>query len=337
MDIQENYSLKYLNTFGIDVNARYFVEVSSANELKEALTKKWELPFLILGGGSNMLLTDHQQRVVLHLCNKGIEVLNFTENKVHLRVAAGENWQNLVDYCLENDYGGLENLSLIPGNVGTAPIQNIGAYGVELKDVFLGCQVVLMADGQTVYMDKAACKFGYRDSIFKRELKGKVVITTVDLELSVKDHKIQTGYGAIQNQLTEYGVENPGIKDVSRAVIAIRQSKLPDPAKIGNSGSFFKNPELLAEDFKQLQDRCPDIPNYPASNGRTKVPAGWLIDQAGLKGYRKGDSGVHEKQALVLVNYGSATGSEILELAQYVQQKVKEDFGIMLQPEVNIL
>ena len=337
MTIHQNYSLKALNTFGIEVKARYYVAVHSVEELKEALGQQWELPILVLGGGSNMLLTKDLERVVLHICIKGIEEIERSDDRVHLRVAAGENWHDLVLFCPEQDLGGLENLSLIPGNVGTAPIQNIGAYGVELKDVFEGCEVMDMETGKISYMDLEACQFGYRDSIFKKELKNRVIITSVDLRLSVKDHEIKTTYGDIGHQLSKHGISDPSIKDVSNAVIAIRQSKLPDPAQLGNSGSFFKNPELEQSEFAAVQKRFPQIPNYPMSNGIIKVPAGWLIDQAGLKGYRKGDAGVHEKQALVLVNYGQASGSEIWAIAQYVQEVVAERFGISLQPEVNIL
>lgn len=337
MTIHQNYSLKALNTFGIDVKARYYVAVNSVEELKKALGQKWEYPILVLGGGSNMLLTQDLERVVLHICIKGIEEIKRSDDRVHLRVASGENWHDLVLFCLEQDFGGLENLSLIPGNVGTAPIQNIGAYGVELKDVFLGCEIMEIATGERKYMDLEACEFGYRDSVFKRALKNQVIITSVDLKLSVSDHQIKTAYGDIAGKLRENGIDHPSIKDVSDAVIAIRQSKLPDPAQLGNSGSFFKNPELETAEFEKLQQRCPEIPNYPMDNGQIKVPAGWLIDQAGLKGYRVGDAGVHKKQALVLVNYGQAKGSEILAMAKHVQDVVSERFGISLQPEVNIL
>ncbi|PQB03767.1 UDP-N-acetylmuramate dehydrogenase [Aureitalea marina] len=337
MIIHQNYSLKKLNTFGIDVRASFYVRIDSIADLQKALEKDWELPLMILGGGSNMLLTHNLERVVLHICIKGIEQLKLAEDKVQLRVAAGENWHELVLYCLEKGYGGLENLSLIPGNVGTAPIQNIGAYGVELRDVFLGCQVVSIKEGSSEYMDKAACQFGYRDSVFKRELKGKVIITSIDIELTTRDHFIKTTYGDIASRLKEAGIEKPSISDVSEAVIAIRQAKLPDPAQIGNSGSFFKNPELPRDQFDRLQQRFPDIPHYPAPSGRIKVPAGWLIDQCGLKGFRRGDAGVHQKQALVLVNYGEANGKEILNLAKHVQEEVMIRFGIQLTPEVNIL
>ena len=337
MTIHQNYSLKALNTFGIDVKARYFVAINSVEELREALNRQWEYPILVLGGGSNMLLTKDLERVVLQIGIKGIEEIQRSNNEVVLRIAAGENWHQLVLFCLQEDFGGLENLSLIPGNVGTAPIQNIGAYGVELKDVFVGCEVMDMDTGKISYMDLEACRFGYRDSVFKKDLKGRVIITSIDLKLSVKDHQIKTTYGDIGRELSNRGIVEATIKDVSDAVIAIRQSKLPDPAQLGNSGSFFKNPELEPSEFAEVQKKFPEIPNYPMNNGKTKVPAGWLIDQAGLKGYRVGDAGVHAKQALVLVNYGQAKGSEILAMAQHVQQVVAERFGISLQPEVNIL
>ena len=249
---------------------------------------------------------------------------------------AGENWHEFVLYCLENNFGGLENLSLIPGNVGTAPIQNIGAYGVEIKDRFESCTALDLQTLQLKRFNLEDCRFGYRDSIFKNEAKGKYIIISVSFRLSKEKHKLNTSYGSIDHYLEEKAVENPTLKDVSEAVISIRQSKLPDPKTLGNSGSFFKNPVITRKELEKLQQQFPEVPFYAVDEEHVKVPAGWLIDRAGLKGYREGDAGVHSKQALVLVNYGNATGSEILNLAKKVQQKVKNMFGIEIFPEVNI-
>lgn len=334
--VQENSSLKQYNTFGIDVQARYFVSVASLEELEAALAVKTGLPVFLLGGGSNMLLTKDLEAFVIHLNLKGIRILEEDQSQVVIEAMGGENWHQLVLHCLEKDWGGLENLSLIPGNVGTAPIQNIGAYGVELEDVFVGCKTLGMEDQSLHYFDKAACKFGYRDSIFKGAQKGKHIIYAVQLRLSKNAHKIHTGYGAIKEQLATMGVKDPSIQDVSRAVIAIRKSKLPDPAVLGNSGSFFKNPVIDQASFKEFHAQHPDAPFYELEDQNYKIPAGWLIDQAGLKGYRQGDAGVHQQQALVLVNHGTASGSQILALSKHIQEMVQDRFGIRLQAEVNI-
>ncbi|MEM9077944.1 MAG: UDP-N-acetylmuramate dehydrogenase [Bacteroidota bacterium] len=337
MKVQENISLKDYNTFGIAVTAKSFVEVSTLLQLQKVLELKAYPQKFILSGGSNILLTQDIEALVIYMNLKGISVEEETDSEVVLKVMAGENWHQLVLWSLENDYGGLENLSLIPGNTGTAPIQNIGAYGVELKDFFESCNAMEIATGELVEFDKEACQFGYRDSIFKNKAKGKYIITSVNLRLTKKNHQLNTNYGAIENELKNQGIVYPTIQDVSKAVIAIRQSKLPDPNDIGNSGSFFKNPIISKKAFEKIRKVHPEAPSYQISKTEVKVPAGWLIQQSGFKGKRIGDAGVHEKQALVLVNYGNATGEEILNLARTVQETVKKKFNIQITPEVNII
>ncbi|GAB5400612.1 MAG: UDP-N-acetylmuramate dehydrogenase [Aureisphaera sp.] len=337
MLIEEHKSLKSFNTFGIDCKARYFASVTTVAELKTLLSKQVHPSHFVLGGGSNLLLTQDIDALVVHVNLKGITVLSEDHGTITLEVSAGENWHEFVMHCVAHDYGGVENLSLIPGNMGTAPIQNIGAYGVELKDVFVSCKA-LEIDGLTERtFNRSDCQFGYRDSIFKNEAKGKHIITSVVLKLTTKSHELSTSYGAIKNQLEVQNVISPSIKDVSDAVIAIRRSKLPDPAKIGNSGSFFKNPVIGTDDFQKFRLAYPNAPFYEVSPTEFKIPAGWLIEQAGFKGQRYGDAGVHKNQALVLVNHGEATGSELWELALKIQKKVKEDFGIYIEPEVNVI
>ena len=339
MQIQENISLKTFNTFGIDVKARFFVSINTVDQLKEVLAMKEYKNPLILGGGSNMLLSKDVDRLVIHLNFKGIELLEdpSTEQEVILKVAGGENWHTFVLYCVSQDLGGVENMSLIPGNVGTSPIQNIGAYGVELKDVFHSCEAVHRETGEERVFDLESCAFGYRDSVFKNELKDQYIITSVCFALSRKRHHIKTDYGAISDTLIAKGITSPSIKDVSDAVIAIRQSKLPDPAKLGNSGSFFKNPVVDQDTFTALRENFPSVPFYPVGENKIKVPAGWLIEQAGFKGKRFGDAGVHDKQALVLVNYGNASGEEIWNLALRIQAAVLDQFGLTITPEVNVI
>ena len=335
MNIQENISLKKYNTFGIDVNAERFISISSVYELQELL--KQEKDLFLLSGGSNMLLTKDIKNLVVHLNIKGISIDREHDNSVHLTVNAGENWHDFVLWAIEQGYGGIENLSLIPGNVGTCPIQNIGAYGVEVKDTITKVEAIEIATNKLVSFSNEECAFGYRNSIFKHNAKGKYIITSVCFELSKDNHKLNTSYGAIEKELTDQNITNPTIKDVSNAVIAIRQSKLPDPKEIGNSGSFFKNPVISIELFNELKNKYPAIPSYPVSDSEIKVPAGWLIEQSGFKGKRFGDYGVHEKQALVLVNYGDASGEEIFKLAQKIQQTIKENFKIDLEIEVNVI
>lgn len=336
MNFLSNISLKPYNTFGIDVKARNFVEVTSVEELRETLTNMYASELFILGGGSNMLLTKDVEKTVVHINLKGREIVEETEDEVVLQAMAGENWHEFVRYCISKNMGGLENLSLIPGNVGTAPIQNIGAYGVEIKDSFESCTAMDLQTLELMTFSREDCKFGYRDSIFKNEAKGRYIITSVNFRLRKRNHKLNTSYGSIDQYLEEKGVNNPTIGDISEAVINIRESKLPNPKELGNSGSFFKNPVVSIEKLKELQAQFPEIPFYAVDENLVKVPAGWLIERAGLKGYREGDAGVHTKQALVLVNYGSATGKEILALSKKIQKKVEEMFGIEIQPEVNI-
>jgi len=335
MKILENISLKPYNTFGIDVNAHRFVNITSIDELKEIL--KNEKDFFLLGGGSNLLLTTDIQKTVVHINTKGIEVVRETNNHVYVKVHAGENWHQFVLWCIEHNYGGVENLSLIPGNVGTAPIQNIGAYGVELKDVMHSLKALEIESIITKNFSNKECEFGYRNSVFKNKLKGKYVITSVTFKLTKNTHKLNSSYGAIQTELDKNKINKPTIKDISNAVITIRQSKLPDPEEIGNSGSFFKNPVISIRDFKRLQKKYPTIPHYVISDKEIKVPAGWLVEQSGFKGKRFGDAGVHKKQALVLVNYGEATGEEIWSLANKIQKTVLKTYNILLEAEVNVI
>ena len=337
MEIKTNVSLKTYNTFGIDANAAFFAEINSVAELKEALQLDQYPAKFVLSGGSNMLLTKDIDALVLYVNMKGIEVINETSEHVILRVMAGENWHQMVLWTLDNGYGGLENLSLIPGNTGTAPIQNIGAYGVELKDTFHQCEAMTIATQELQVFSKEDCQFGYRDSYFKGIGKGKHIITSVSFQLTKTNHATNTSYGAIEKQLQKEGVKKSTIKDISNAVVAIRQSKLPDPKEIGNSGSFFKNPVISLEAFKKFQNTYPEAPFYKITETSYKVPAGWLIEQCGFKGKRFGDAGVHAKQALVLVNYGNATGQEILDLARKIQQTVRDQFGIQIETEVNII
>ncbi len=337
MKIERHKSLKKYNTFGIDVIAEEFIEITSESELVETLSNTTEKELFILSGGSNMLLTQNLHSLVLHIAIKGITILEDTDTYVHVSVNAGENWHDFVQYCIQNDYGGLENLSLIPGYVGSAPIQNIGAYGVELKDTMLSCDAIDIKTGKKHTFSNADCKFGYRNSIFKNEEKGNFIITKVTFKLSKGNHTLNTSYGAIENALTNKGITNPTIKDISEAVIEIRKSKLPDPSEIGNSGSFFKNPVISKDHFEQLQKTYPDIPSYTLDEQQIKVPAGWLIEQCGFKGKRWGDAGVHKKQALVLVNYDNATGAEILDISKRIQKRIREKFNIKLETEVNII
>lgn len=338
MRIENNKSLKSLNTFGIDVKATEFIEVHSEEELYEVLQKQGHKNLFILSGGSNMLLTEDIDALVIHNKITGINSEELSdEDKVLLSAGSGENWHEFVQYCIAKDYGGIENLSLIPGYVGSAPIQNIGAYGVELKDTFHSCNALEIASGKKVTFTKDDCNFGYRDSIFKNNAKNKYIITQVKFVLSTTNHKLYTNYGALKSELENNGIKNPTIKDISEAVIAIRKSKLPDPKEIGNSGSFFKNPILETHHFNILKKQFPEIPSYPIDKDFTKVPAGWLIEQSGFKGKRWGDAGVHHKQALVLVNHGNASGIEILQVAKKIQKTVLSNFNIQLETEVNIL
>ena len=336
MKTYTDFSLKPYNTFGIDVKAAKFVEVESLEELKDLLKQVYASELFILGGGSNMLLTQDIEKTVVHIDFKGIEITQENEEEVVIKAMAGENWHEFVLFCIDKGYGGIENLSLIPGNVGTTPIQNIGAYGVEIKDTFESCSALDVQTLELKTFSREECEFGYRESIFKNSEKGKYIITDVSFRLKKKDHQLNMSYGSIDSFLREKGISNPGIKDISEAIISIRQAKLPDPRELGNSGSFFKNPVIMKKELEQLQKNFPKMPFYVLDEETVKIPAGWLIDQAGLKGFRKGDAGVHKKQALVLVNYGNASGAEILELSAMIRQTVLEKFGIEIAPEVNI-
>jgi UDP-N-acetylmuramate dehydrogenase len=337
MNIQENTSLKPYNTFGIDAKARFFTKVSGLEELKDALlfAESQTIPILILGGGSNILLTQDFTGLVIKLELKGIKVVEEDSEKVLVSVGAGENWHEFVLFAIAQNWAGVENLSLIPGTVGASPMQNIGAYGVEIQQVFHHLKALNRKTLELETFSAEECQFGYRESIFKHRLKDKYVICEVVFQLS-KIPTINISYGAIKDTLAEMKAENPGIKEVSDAVIAIRQSKLPNPAEIGNAGSFFKNPTISESAFEKLKNQFPEIPGYKVDEG-IKVPAAWLIDQAGWKGFRRNDIGVHSKQALVLVNFGKGKGKEIQELSQEIQQSVEEKFGIKLSPEVNFI
>ncbi|MDP5107175.1 MAG: UDP-N-acetylmuramate dehydrogenase [Polaribacter sp.] len=335
MNIQQNISLKKYNTFGISVNAKRFISIDSVYQLQQLL--KIEKDIFLISGGSNMLLTKDIENLVVHIDIKGISIDRENENEVFITVNAGENWHEFVLWCVENNFGGIENLSLIPGNVGTCPIQNIGAYGVEVKDTITKVEALQIETGKLVSFASDECNFGYRNSIFKKEVKGEYIITSVSFKLTKINHQLNTSYGAIDVELASKKIKNPTLKDVSDAVIAIRKSKLPDPKEIGNSGSFFKNPVVSKAQFLKIQEEHPNIPSYVVSDEEVKIPAGWLIEQAGFKGKRFGNYGVHEKQALVLVNYGNASGLEIYQLAEKIQETIFHKFGVALEIEVNII
>lgn len=335
MIFETNFSLKEYNTFGIDAKAEQFVAIHSKEELANLLKNHKDI--FILGGGSNMLLTKDINKLVVHIDIKGIEVIDTNEDFVWVKANAGENWHHFVLYCIEKNYGGIENLSLIPGNVGTTPIQNIGAYGVEIKDTFFSCEAMKIDTQKLVTFDKESCAFGYRESVFKNELKNQYIITSVTFKLTKRNHALNTSYGAIETELANQNIVSPTLKDVSNAVIAIRESKLPNPKELGNSGSFFKNPIIPIEIYKKAIVNYPDMPHYKISENEVKVPAGWLIEQAGFKGKRFGDAGIHKNQALVLVNYGNATGKEILAVSKDIQETILNKFGISIEAEVNII
>ena len=340
LNIQSHVSLKPYNTFRIDVDARYWVEISREEDLQTLLQLNdfVDTPKLILGGGSNVLFCRNFSGLVVNIKIQGIKLVREDDRHLYITAGGGVNWHELVQFSVRKGYAGLENLSLIPGTVGAAPMQNIGAYGVELEQVFESLTAVHIKTGEKRTFNHADCVFGYRESIFKRELKGQYIITSVTFQLD-KQPTFHTRYGAIQETLTTMGVtdENLNIKAISEAVIHIRRSKLPDPTQIGNAGSFFKNPEIPQSQYNELKHLYPNLPGYPVNDERVKVPAGWLIEQAGWKGYRSGDAGVHAKQALVLVNYGNATGDEMLNLAGKIQKSVQEQFGIAISPEVNVI
>jgi UDP-N-acetylmuramate dehydrogenase len=337
MQVHKNYPLLSYNTFGIEAQAKQFVSVESVDELRQVFEHYPAAQKFILGGGSNMLLTKDIDALVIHLNLKGKEVVTETENEVVVRGMAGENWHEFVLWTLDQNYGGLENMSLIPGNVGTTPVQNIGAYGKEIKDNFVSCMALDRKNLALVSFSNADCEFGYRESIFKHKVKDQYIIVSVDFRLSKTNHIIHTGYGDIQAELASNQITNPSIQDVSKAVIAIRQSKLPDPKVLGNSGSFFKNPILTKAAFAPIHAKFPVMKFFEVSPTEVKVPAGWLIEQCGFKGQRFGDAGIHKNQALVLVNYGNATGQEILNVSKEIQDSIFKKFGIQIEAEVNII
>ncbi len=337
MEILKNHSLKTFNTFGIDANAREFTIVENITELIDLVKQTPKNDFFILGGGSNILLTKDIDKLVIQLNLKGISIIEESDDFFIVEAMAGEVWHEFVQFTLKNNFGGLENLSLIPGNVGTSPMQNIGAYGIEIKDSFYSCKALNLETFEIETFYKEDCNFGYRESVFKNELKGKYIILSVQFKLTKQNHKLHIDYGAIKQELEKMQITNPTIQDVSKAVIQIRESKLPNPKEIGNSGSFFKNPVITKTQFEALLETNPNVPHYAVSENEIKIPAGWLIEQAGFKGERFGDAGVHKNQALVLVNYGNATGSEILAVAHQIQTKVNELFKINIIPEVNII
>ena len=334
LNFQKDTSLLPYNTFGIDVKSKHFIDVESIDELQAVLNQNQLENLLVLGGGSNLLLTKDFEGLTLRIQNRGIEIVDQDDRKARVKVAAGENWHDFVLWCLENDLGGVENLALIPGNVGAAPIQNIGAYGVELREVFESCEAISIDTGKVKIFKKDECNFGYRNSIFKNTLKGKYIIFSVQFNLNKPPHALNFSYKGLSEKLEG---KIPNIQSIAQAVIEIRSSKLPDPKKIGNCGSFFKNPVISLIKFNDLKLQYPDIPHYPDQFDKIKIPAAWLIDTLGYKGYRNQEAGVHPNQALVLVNYGNATGAEIKKLAQQIRNKVKKKFAINLEFEVNIL
>ena len=337
MTIQNNFSLKKYNTFGIEAKAKQFVAVHSIEDLNTILKEHQSEPKFILGGGSNMLLTQDIQALVIHIDLKGKKVLKEDDDFVWVESQAGENWHEFVLWTIDQDFGGLENMSLIPGNVGTTPVQNIGAYGTEIKDTFVSCEAMTISTQLMKTFTKEDCHFGYRESIFKHEVKNQYIITSAVFKLTKRNHKINTSYGDITKELEKQNVTTPTLKDVSNAVIAIRQSKLPDPAALGNSGSFFKNPIITKEQYEKAHALHPEMPHYVVSETEVKVPAGWLIEKTGFKGKRFGDAGIHKNQALVLVNYGNATGQEILAVSRDIQNTVLKEFGIAIEAEVNVI
>ena len=338
MQIRENFSLKPYNTFGIDVKAKYFSTFDSKENLEEILNSPFTTHHspLILGGGSNLLFTKDVDGIVLKNEIKGIEVIEQDDDFICVKAGAGINWHEFVLYCIQNNYAGVENLSLIPGSVGASPMQNIGAYGVEIKDVFHQLEAYHINKKILKTFSLNDCEFGYRESVFKRKYKNEFVITSVSFRLN-KTPVFNTSYGAIQQELDKMGVKELTIQAISQAVISIRSSKLPDWKEVGNAGSFFKNPQIHQHEFHELKRIYPGIVGFPFGSEHTKLAAGWLIEQCGWKGYKKGDAGCYEKQALVLVNYGKATGKEIFDLSEDIIQSVKNKFGVILEREVNIL
>ena len=338
MNIIENYPLLKLNTFGIDVKAKYFTSINTINELIEVTKTNVfkDLELLILGGGSNILFTKDFDGLVILNNIKGKEIIEQNQQSIFLKIGAGENWHELVMYCVDNGWGGIENLSLIPGNTGTAPMQNIGAYGVEIKETFVELEALEISSGKIVKFNNSDCEFGYRESVFKNKMKNQYIILNITLELK-KNPVLNINYGDVKAILESQNIKNPDIKEVSNAIISIRQSKLPDPKKIGNSGSFFKNPIVSLNLLELIKKKYPNVVYYEINENEFKIAAGWLIERAGWKGKKFNNYGVHEKQALVLVNYGLANGMEIFELSEKIILDIKDKFGIKLEREVNII
>ncbi|MBU0939810.1 MAG: UDP-N-acetylmuramate dehydrogenase [Flavobacteriaceae bacterium] len=337
MEIKTNFSLKNYNSFGIEAIAKQFIAIQTISELTSILQSNPTSKKFILGGGSNMLLTQDIDALVIHIALKGKKIISEDEDFVWVESQAGENWHEFVIWTIDQGFGGLENMSLIPGNVGTTPVQNIGAYGTEIKDTMVSCDTIAIKDQTIKTFTNADCHFGYRESVFKNEFKFQYIITSVVFKLTKKNHKINTSYGDILAELSKNNTTDPSLKEVSDAVIAIRRSKLPDPKELGNSGSFFKNPILSKKEFDPIHLKFPEMKYYEISDSEVKVPAGWLIEQAGFKGKRFGDAGIHKNQALVLVNYGEATGQEILAVSKDIQKTVFEKFGIRIEAEVNVI
>lgn len=337
--MKNNVNLQPYNSFGFKATAKHFVEIKRTDDLLR-LIKRPEFKteqHLILSGGNNILFTnDCFDGLVILMNNRGIEMIHENDDAVVVRAQAGEDWPEFVKQMVARGFYGVENLAHIPGKVGAAPVQNIGAYGMEIKDSFLQCEALNLTTGETLIFTKEACCFGYRQSVFKNELKGQYVIVSVDFQLA-KHAELKLDYGNIKSYLTEHGMSSPTLQQLHDAICAIRDAKLPDVKKIGNAGSFFKNPVIPAEQFEALQRQYPDIPHYPDIDDMVKVPAGWLIEKAGWKGWRDEHVGVYEKQALVLVHYGNGTGNDIVALSQKIQQSVEEKFGIRISPEVNFV
>jgi UDP-N-acetylmuramate dehydrogenase len=339
IQFEKNISLRAFNTFGIDAKAKYLVRIDSKEAFKELIRTEIyrTMPHLILGGGSNILFTKDFDGLIIKDELKGIEIVSETDDKINIRASAGENWHTLVMYCVQNNYGGIENLSLIPGTAGAAPMQNIGAYGVEIKETVLKVDAIDLQTGDERTFTNEECGFGYRESVFKKELKEKYFISSVTLTLTKKNHLMNVSYGAIQDTLKQMNVSHYTLQSISDAVIQIRKSKLPDPSVIGNAGSFFKNPIITLSHYQKLKMTYPQMPGYDSEHQQVKVPAGWLIEQCEWKGKKINHTGVHAQQALVLVNYGDAKGEEIFQLSRQVQSSVKEKFDITLTAEVNII
>ena len=338
MKILNNHSLKRYNTFGIDVKADYFVDVCSIDELRNVLIND-EIPTgkkIILGGGSNVLLVKDYEGLVIRNSIPGIELISENDTNAIVEAGAGVVWDELVQYCVDRNFGGIENLSIIPGSTGAAPIQNIGAYGQELKDTFLELNGLFTENCKEKIFNNSDCKFSYRNSIFKSELKNKFIITSIKLNLN-KNPQVNTSYKKLEEELSKKDIDHPTLNDIRQTVITIRNQKLPDPKKIGNAGSFFKNPVVAKEKYLKLKDYFPEMINYPINDDHTKIAAGWLIENCGWKGKRNGNVGTFKDHALVIVNYGNASGDEILDFEMHIKQSVELKFGIRLENEVNII